>query len=297
MKLEKLFTPMKIGTCEIPNRLVVPAMVTNYNTGGDGKATEQYIAYHERKAQGGWGLIITENYAVNEHAMGYKYIGGLWNDDQIESHRRLTERIHRYDSRIFCQIYHAGRQSKHAVNGGVQPWAASPTCCPWLRDLPRELTVEEIHEIVRQFGDAALRAKKAGFDGVEIHSAHGYLLHGFLSPNTNKRTDEYGGNFDNRMRILGEVIADVRSKVGPDFPVTVRISAIEFVPGGRSGFESRTIFKQLEEWGVDAIHVSSGMYGNGGIISPMTHNHGWITQYAAEAKRLGYQVAIMKSKI
>jgi len=274
---------MKIGNCEISNRLVVPAMVTNYNN-ADGTLTERFIAYHERKAQGGWGLIITENYSVSRHAMGYKFIGGLWDDAQIESNMRLTDRVHRYDSKIFCQLYHAGRQSKSLVNGGVPTVAPSATPCPWMRDLARPITREEIHQLVIDFGEAAFRAKKAGFDGIEIHSAHGYLLHEFLSPNTNKRTDEYGGNFQNRVRIVGEVIESIRGKVGADFPVTIRVSAIEFVPGGRSAFESRTLYKQFAEWGVDAIHVSSGMYGNGGIISPMFMNHGWIVEHAREAK-------------
>ena len=285
MKLQKLFTPFKIGGCEIVNRLVVAPMVTNYNN-EDGTATEKYIAYHERKAKGGWGLIITEDYSVSKHAMGYKYIGGFWNDDQIKSHSELTRRIHQYESKIFCQLYHAGRQSNHLVNGNVQPLAPSPIPCPWLRDLPRQITVAEIQQVVSDFGDAALRAKKAGFDGVEIHAAHGYLLHEFMSANTNKRTDKYGGVFQNRMRIIGEVIESIRNNVGEDFPVTIRVSSFEFVPGGRSPFESRTMYKQLEEWGVDAIHVSSGMYGNGGIVSPMFMSHGWITKQAAEAKQL-----------
>lgn len=285
MELKTLFSPFKIGSCEISNRLVVPAMVVNYNN-PDGTAAEKYMAYHEAKAKGGWGLIITEDYAVTEHAMGYKYIGGFWNDGQIASHKAFTDRIHQYDSRIFCQLYHAGRQSNHHVNGGVPPFAPSAIPCPWLRDLPREMTVDEIHTVVEAFGSAALRAKKAGFDGVEIHAAHGYLLHEFLSPNTNKRTDEYGGVLINRLRILREVIQSIRKSVGSGFPVTVRLSAFEFVPGGRSLFESRTIFRHVEEWGVDAIHVSSGMYGNGGIISPMFMSHGWITHCAKEAKEV-----------
>ncbi len=285
MELKTLFSPMCINKCEIPNRLVVSAMVVNYNN-SDGTATEKYISYHEAKAKGGWGLIITENYAVNEHAMGYKYIGGLYNDDQIESHRQLTSRVHKYPTKIFCQLYHAGRQSNMYNNGGVVPKAPSPIPCSWMRQLPEALTVEEIHQIISDFGSAAKRAKAAGFDGVEIHAAHGYLIHEFLSPNSNKRTDEYGGVLINRLRILREIIESVRSNVGDDFPVTVRLSAFEFVEGGRSLFESRTIFRLVEEWGVDAIHVSSGMYGNGGIVSPMFMPHGWITNCAAEAKKV-----------
>ena len=129
----KLFTPKKINQCEIPNRLAVTAMVANY-CNEDGTATDRYIAYHEAKAKGGWGLIITEDYAVSQHAMGYQFIAGLWNDDQIASHKKLTDTIHQYDSKIFAQIYHAGRQSASFVNGGVQPVAPSAPGADHSRD-------------------------------------------------------------------------------------------------------------------------------------------------------------------
>ncbi|MEL7657754.1 MAG: FAD-dependent oxidoreductase, partial [Bacillota bacterium] len=273
--------------CVIPNRLVVTAMVTNFNN-EDGTLTEQFIKYHEEKAKGGWGLIITEDYAVSPNAKGYKFIGGLYNDDQIESSKRLTNTIHKYDSKIFCQIYHPGRQASHFVNGGVQVVAPSAIPCPWCRELPREITVDEIHEIIGQFGDTALRAKKAGFDGVEVHSAHGYLLAQFLSPYSNKRVDEYGGCFENRIRILKEVIADIRSKVGADFPVIVRISGDESVEGGRTIAETRALAIEIEDMGFDAIHVSSGVYGdyNRGVVSTMYQEHGWAVEFAEEVKKL-----------
>lgn len=166
---KKLFTSHRIGFTEIPNRLVVPAMVTNYCT-LDGLATERYIAYHEAKAKGGWVLIITEDYAVDEQGKGFRLLPGLWNDAQIESHRRLTDRIHQYRSKIFAQIYHAGRQTRQCVIG-TQPVAPSAIPCPRCRELPRELTFSEIKTIVSHFGDAALRVQKAGFDGVEVHGA------------------------------------------------------------------------------------------------------------------------------
>lgn len=284
---KNLFSPIKINNCEIPNRLAVTAMVTNY-CNEDGTATDRYIAYHEAKARGGWGLIITEDYPVNKHARGYKYVAGLWNDDQIESHKRLTDTIHKYDSKIFCQIYHAGRQSNSLVNGGVQPVAPSAIPCPWLRELPRELTIPEIEQIVEEFGDTALRAKKAGFDGVEIHAAHGYLIAEFLSPYANKRTDKYGGNFENRVRFLKEIYENVRSKVGKDFPVIVRFSALDDMPGGRDMAESRVLAKLFEEWGFDAINVSCAVYGdhNRQIVSPMYIPHAWQVDYAAEIKKI-----------
>lgn len=286
--LKKLFSPKKINQCEIPNRLAVTAMVANF-CNEDGTATDRYIAYHETKAKGGWGLIITEDYAINEHAMGYRNIAGLWNDGQIESHKKLTDTIHQYDSKIFCQIYHAGRQSCSFVNGGVQPYAPSAIPCPWLRELPRELKADEIKQLVTEFGDCAFRAKKAGFDGVEIHAGHGYLLAEFMSPLVNKRTDQYGGSFDNRIRIVKEVLDDVRRKVGKDFPVIIRFSAEEGYPGSRDLSESRVLAKLFEEWGFDALNVSNGAYGDynhGGIVAPMYFPHAWAVNNAAEIKRL-----------
>jgi len=285
--LKSLFKAKKINQCEIPNRLVVTAMVANYcNT--DGTATDKYIAYHEAKAKGGWGLIITEDYAISEHAMGYERIAGLWNDDQIPSHKKLTDTIHKYDSKIFAQIYHAGRQSCSYVNGGVQPVAPSAIPCPWLRELPRELTIEEIKQIVSDFGDTALRAKKAGFDGVEIHAGHGYLLAEFLSPYSNKRSDKYGGCLDNRARIIKEIIENIRSKVGKEFAVIIRYSGEETVEGGRDMSESRVLAKMFEEWGIDGLHVSSGSYGNynKGIVSTMYMPHAWTVEFANEIKKI-----------
>ncbi|MZK51439.1 FAD-dependent oxidoreductase [Clostridium beijerinckii] len=285
---KKLFSPQKINNCEIPNRLAVTAMVANY-CNEDGTASDRYIAYHEAKAKGGWGLIITEDYAVNENAMGYKYIAGLWNDEQIESHKKLTDTIHKYESKIFAQIYHAGRQSSSHVNRGMQPVAPSAIPCPWLRELPKELTIAEIEQIVEDFGDCALRAQKAGFDGVEVHAGHGYLLAEFMSTYVNKRTDKYGGCLDNRVRIIKEVYENIRSKVGNDFPVTIRFSAIEGFEGGRDISESRVLAKLFEEWGFDALHVSNGAYGDhnrGGIVAPMYYPHAFNVDSAAEIKKL-----------
>ena len=286
--MTELFTPAKIGTCEIPNRLIVPAMVMNLCT-DDGMITERYIKYMEEKAKGGWGMIITEDYAVNENAKGYKFIPGLYNDGQIEGNKRLTETIHKYESKIFCQMYHPGRQSKHDVNGNVQPIAPSAIKDPFCMDLPREITVEEIHQIVRDFGSTARRAKEAGFDGIEIHAAHGYLISEFLSPFTNKRVDEYGGCFENRTRILDEVYASIRENVGADFPVMVRISANEYLLGGRTEADTYELVRHLDEQGVDAIHISNGMYASPvirQIIAPMYTEHAFNMDTAEQVKKL-----------
>ena len=286
MKIEKIFTPFNIGKCEIPNRLVVPAMVANMCP--DGLATKQFIKYHEEKAKGGWGLIITEDYRINPNAAGYPAVAALYDESQISSHKKLVDAVHKHGSKIFAQIYHAGRQANHNVNGGIQPVSSSPVPCPWNKEVPHELTVEEIQELVRQFGVTASNAKKAGFDGIEIHAAHGYLIHEFLSPNCNHRIDEYGGTYENHMRFLKEIMEETRKKIGPDFPISVRFSAQENSEGGRRWFESRQMLMDIEEWGADVIHLSNGMYGvrsSVGIVASFFQQHGWNQDYAAEAKK------------
>ena len=235
----KVFEPFKLGNLELKNRMVVSAMVTNYCS-PDGRATEKFIAYHEHKARGGWGLIITEDYAVTPTAGGFVRLPGLWEDGQIESHRELTERIHRAGGKIAAQIYHAGRETSSAVTG-VQPVAPSPVKEPSMPETPRELTVEEIHELVEQFGDCARRAREAGFDAVEVHGAHGYLVGAFASPFSNKRSDEYGGTIRNRARFAMEIIRNIKKKCGEDYPVLYRMSAVEYVPGGLEIEESKVI--------------------------------------------------------
>ena len=297
--MKKLFTPARIGNCEIPNRLIVPAMVMNLCT-EDGMITERYIRYIEEKAKGGWGLIITEDYAVNENAKGYRYIPGLYQDEQIEGNRELTAAVHKYDSKIFCQMYHPGRQSKHDVNGGIQPVAPSAIKDPFCMDLPREITVEEIHQIVKDFGSTARRAKEAGFDGIEIHAAHGYLISSFLSPFTNKRVDEYGGCFENRTRILDEIYACIRENVGDDFPVQVRISANEYLLGGRTEADTYELVRHLDELGVDAIHVSNGMYAAPvirQILAPMYTEHAFNMDTAEQVKKLVSCPVIVTNRI
>ena len=297
--LTELFTPYHIGNCEIPNRLVVPAMVMNLCT-EDGKITERYIKYMEEKAKGGWGLLITEDYGVNEHAKGYRCIPGLFNNEQIEGNKKLTETIHQYDSKIFAQIYHAGRQSRHLVNGNVQPLAPSAIKDTFCLDMPKEMTKEEIHQIVKDFGSTAKRVKESGFDGLEIHAAHGYLICEFLSPFTNKRVDEYGGCFENRVRFLDEIYAEIRKNVGPDFPVQVRISANEYLLGGRTEADAFELARHLDELGVDCIHVSNGMYASPiqyQIIAPMYTKHALNMDVAEQIKKLVSCPVIVTNRI
>lgn len=299
MELNTVFSPMKIGSCEIPNRLVVPAMVTNYCT-KDGILTDRYLKYMEEKAKGGWGLIITEDYAVQEHGKGYERIPGFWKPEHVARNKELTALIHRYPSKIFCQMYHPGRQSSMAVNGGVMPVAPSGTKDPMCFEFTRGMTVEEIHQLVEDFGTAAARCKESGFDGIELHCAHGYLLAEFLSPYVNKRTDQYGGCFQNRVRIVDEIYASMRKAVGPDFPLIVRFSRKEFVEGGRTEAESYELALHFQELGFDAVHVSNGVYAahpRNQIIAPMFTDHAFNMDAAEQIKKLLDVPVILTNRI
>ena len=278
----RLCSSITIGKVTIKNRLVVAPMVTVY-CDQDGMATERFIRYHEEKAKGGWGLIIVEDYAVDPMGRGF-WTPGLWKDEQIASHSELVERVHAAGAKIIAQVYHCGRQTSSAIIG-QQPVSASPLPCPVLGEVPRELSVPEIKKIVSQFGDTALRAKKAGFDGVQVHGGHGYLIAQFMSNYSNKRSDEYGGTLENRIRFPLEIIADIRKKCGPDFLIDFRISGEEKVPGGRTIEETKVIARQLEKQGIDMIHVSAGTYeSTWAIIPPMNIAKAWIVDWAAEVK-------------
>ncbi len=275
MKLDTLFSPMKIGSCEIPNRLVVPAMVTNY-CNLEGTITERYLRYMEEKARGGWGLLITEDYCVQKNRKGYTRIPGLWNDGQIEGNKDLTAAVHAHGSKIFCQMYHPGRQVMPQSTFGLDLVAPSATTCPACQGPARDMTIDEIATLVDDFGSAAGRAKEAGFDGIELHCAHGYLLAEFLSPAINRRVDQYGGCFANRVRIVDEIIVSMRKRVGQDFPIIVRVSSDDLVPGGRTIAETLQLCRHLEEVGFDAINCSNGMYASkptDQVIAPMFTPH------------------------
>ena len=270
----RIFSPINLGQLTVANRLVVPAMVMGF-CHSDGTASERFIAYHEAKARGGWGLIITEDYAVDPSGIGNPNIPGLWEDRQIVSHSRLTDAVHSVKGKIIAQIYHAGRQTSSRLTGH-QPLAPSAISCPVMQEQPKELTINEVEDLVERFGNCAYRARLAGFDGVEIHGAHGYLINQFISPVTNKRTDKYGGCLSNRMRFPLEIIAKIKEKAGHEFPIIFRISAQELVPGGISIEDSLPIARMLEQAGVNAIHVSAGTFQSRFyIIPPAPVRHGW----------------------
>lgn len=266
MEFQHLFQPITINGMELKNRMMVSAMVTQY-CDETGMANEQYIRYHEEKAMGGWGLIITENYPVAPQTGAYARIAALWSDEHIPGQKELTRRVHEAGGKICCQLYHGGATTPYTTFQ-KQPVGPSAIRTSVGKNIPRPMFVEEIHMLVKQFGDSAARVKESGFDAVEIHAGHGYLLHEFLSPLYNKRTDEYGGSLYNRCRLLLEIVNEVRLRVGTDFPVFVRISADDYRAGGLPIAETRVLSMRLEAAGVDCIDISQGDYSTAYALIP-----------------------------
>lgn len=251
----------------------------------DGSCTERFAAYHEAKAKGGFAMIITEDFAItNVAGKGHKYIGGLWKDEHIPGFKEYTDRLHKWGALSIVQLHHPGRQI--GVIDADTPWAPSAIPCPFSPDMmPHEMTQAEIKLVVKQFGQAAARAKAAGFDGCELHGAHGYLIEEFMSPYSNKRTDEYGGDLCNRMRFALEIIHEVREQTGPDFIIGYKLSSDEWVSGGLTIEDTKAYVPFLEEAGVDYFGVSVGVYRSGDQIIPsMYTEHGWIANNAKEVK-------------
>src|SRR5208337_390364 len=217
-----LLQPLKVRSMTLANRLVMPPMATA-KAGTDGKVSQAVLDYYAEKSRGGYiALVIIEHSYVTPQGKANDNQLSVFDDATIPGLRKLAEVIHRDGSKAAMQINHAGSAALEEVTG-TTPLAPSAIANPRRGDMPREMTRQEIGDIVNAFKDAGRRVKEAGFDGVEIHSAHGYLLNQFLSPLTNKRTDEYGGDVENRIRIHLQVIEAVRSAIGPDFPVQVRL--------------------------------------------------------------------------
>jgi len=201
----RLWEPFRIGRMELKNRVVMPPMVTRYAS-DDGFVTERTMDYYEARARGGAGLIIVE--ATYVHRQGWAFLNqlGISDDKFIPGMSELVDVVHKHGAKIGIQIHHGGREAKSTVSG-LQPVSAASPLPGMAGETPRELIVEEIAETVTYFAEAAIRAQKAGFDGVELHAAHGYLIDQFLSPTSNKRDDEYGGDLHRRARFLLEIIA------------------------------------------------------------------------------------------
>jgi len=244
----------------------MPPMATNF-AGEDGSVNERHIAYYVRRARGGVGYITFEHTGVLKQGRAFPNMALIDSDQHIPPFKKLVEAVHKEGGKIVIQINHAGRQTSASITGSPIV-APSAIPCPVRKEMPKELSYEEIQKIIEAFGAAALRVKEAGADGVEIHMAHGYLINQFLSPFSNKREDEYGGDADRRMRMGHEVLRAVRNKVGADFPVLCRLSADEYVDGGLKIEDSKEIAKALERNGADALHVSACVAASGYLNHP-----------------------------
>lgn len=250
-----LWQPFKINQMELKNRIVFPPMVTQYAE-ERGFVSERTKNHYEARAKGGAGLIIVEATYVHPRGQAFAKQLSISADEYIPGLSELVEAIHHNGAKAAIQLHHGGRMAKSWLMG-MPPVAPSPVAAPG-GEVPKELTIEEIKEIITYFADAAARARKAGFDGVEIHGAHGYLLHQFLSRATNKRQDSYGGTIANRSRLLLEVIGAVRGAVGKDYPVWCRMTTKEYgIEEGTTLEEARETAKLAQEAGIDAIHVSA----------------------------------------
>ena len=266
-QFRKLFEPTHIGLMEIRNRIVMPPMGTNMAT-PDGHVTEEIVCYYRERARGGVGLIIVETTCVDA-PVGKTTAYQLAIDDDrfIPGLSRLAETIHQHGARTVLQLQHGGRGAKSRITG-VQPVAPSPIPMPYGTqvgyegEMPRELAVAEIKELVRKFAKAAQRAKKAGFDGVEIHGTGYYLVAQFLSSTANARQDEYGGSLRKRARFLTEIIQAVREAMGQDYPLLCKISAMELGPGaGITVEEAQQVARMAEEAGADALEIAAMLWG------------------------------------
>ncbi|HUV59687.1 MAG TPA: FAD-dependent oxidoreductase [Desulfatiglandales bacterium] len=284
--LSKLFEPIEIGKISVRNRVLMPAMATCFAT-GDHFVTDQLISYYAKRAEGGVGLIIVEATCIDD-PIGIALPHELCIDDDkyIPGLSKLADAVHSYGGKIAIQLHHAGPKSH--FDGAEAPVAPSPLPLankPHL--ISRALSKEEIAEIIKKFAHGAKRAKQAGFDAVELICAHGYLLNHFLSPHTNKRQDEYGGSLEGRMRILREIIENIKKEAGKDYPILCKVPGDDYVDGGITVKECITICGILENFGISALTITGGGYPEAKFnhIGPMGYPLGWQVHLAEKVKR------------
>lgn len=253
--------PLSAGKLALDNRLIMPPMATG-KAEEDGKVSKAIIDYYEEKSKGGYiSLIIIEHSYISKAGKASNYQLSVADDSVVEPLKKLSEVIHNNGTKAAMQINHAGSAAEEKITGTV-PVGPSAVENPRTKTgIPYVLTGDEIKNIVSGFADAARRVKEAGFDGVEIHSAHSYLLNQFYSPLTNKRTDEYGGNILNRIRIHLEIIKAIRENVGEDFTIILRLGAADYIEGGTTAEDSITAAREFEKAGVDILDISGGVCG------------------------------------
>ncbi len=259
-----LFKKLNIGTLELQGRLIKSA-TSETRASRDGYVTRELIDFYLPMARSGLPLIITGNMYVSRDGQSTPRQLAADSDNKIPQLRQLTEAVHKQGGRIFAQLSHCGRQVLPDAVGGKQPVSASGVKDTLTGVKPVALSYPEIQNIVKAFGKAAGRCQQAGFDGIQIHAAHGYLISQFLTPHTNRRTDYYGGTLENRARILCEIHTEIREQVGTDFPVIIKLNGADALPfrNGLSTGELVEVAVIMEQQGIDAVEVSVGHYESG----------------------------------
>lgn len=283
--MSKLNQPLQSKNIDLKNRIVMPPMATEKSV-GNGKVSEEIIEYYDDKTKSGnIGLVITEHSFVSPEGKASAGQMSVAKDENIEGLSKLVNKVHENGSKIFAQISHAGIAAQKAVTG-TEPIGPSSVEHPFKRfknpDLAKEMTSEDINNLIDDFAKAAKRVKKAGFDGVEIHSAHGYLLNQFYSPLTNKRTDEYNGStLEGRTKILTDILKAVREEVGEDYPIALRLGANDYQEGGTTIEDSIETAKLLEKAGLDLLDISGGMNM---FFNPLSSEPGYFKELSAPIK-------------
>lgn len=263
MEYIKMFEKGTIGTVELKNRIVMPPMGVGLGD-GSGLVDERQIAYFEERAKGGVGLIISSCCAIDEEYAGLAETGqiSLVNPAVVDGLKRLVDAVHKHNSKIIFQLLHPGRQGSSQINRGQQPVGPSAVKEADYLEMPRALSTEEVQILVQKFIDGARRVFQAGADGIELHGAHGYLIHQFMSKRANYRTDQYGGNFENRMRFVREIFEGIKVFQPQNTFISIRINGCDFVNGGFTIEDGIEMSQYLEGLGFDTINISTGGYSN-----------------------------------
>lgn len=279
MKYKKLLSPGKIGSLELKNRAIMAPMSAALGN-PDGTVSDPLIAYLTARANGGVGMIITEYCFVTEDGRSSDHQISITDDDKIPGLKKLVDAVHAHGAKICLQLQHGGRRSM------VRVMAPSAIMKQTDRVTPYEMTTQDVHDLIHAFIAAAVRAKKAGFDMVEVHCSHGYLLNDFVSPSANRRTDEFGGGITGRAKVPVMIIEGIKKVCGEDYPVSVRLNGDDMVSDGNLGRDSAALAMLMEEAGADLLDVSGGMNGVGYGIAPAAVKTGYNTDPAEEIRRV-----------
>lgn len=273
--MNKLFSPITIKSHTIKNRIALPPIVNFGWSEEDGFVTDKHVAHYEAIAKGGAGIIIVEATCVLKEGRIFSYQLGVWSDEHIEGLKRITDACHKHNAIVLLQIQHSGLNTRKVIADKAMGPSIDPT-----NDRSHAMTMDEIKTVENAFIDAAIRAQKAGFDGIELHGAHGYLLNQFATSALNKRTDEFGGSVENRLRLASNIIKGIAKQCGDNFIIDYRMGANS--PTLADGIENA---KFLEKQGVDILHVSHG--GATGVTPeiPVDFPNNWIVYCGSEVKK------------